>query len=265
MSVPTASTSSSPGSPPTPSPRYVTSPAVWLSTCTAIRHPDLTGEAVCQLPARPAAAKINSAVPSPMWAVVQALQQRGRNVGHIRVLVDLAVHADPEARRLIREAGRHIGEVLAGAVNLLNPDALVITGDMAKAYDIFVAGLRETVYGNATAVATRERRGDPRTTDPALHPRRPIRRDRQRGDDSRPRSVCRSYGRFDLTDSYRIRHDGSDVVVFVALDPERSQGRRQCPYTRSVGLPHRRSPVQATAWRHAGIRALVIATRESIG
>jgi len=152
----------------------------------------------------PAAAKINSAVPSPKWALVQALQQRGRNVGHIRVLVDLAVHADPEARRLIREAGRHIGEVLAGAVNLLNPDALVITGDMAKAYDIFVAGLRETVYGNATAVATRERRGDPRTTDPALHPRRPIRRDRQRGDDSRPRSVCRSYGRFDLTDSYRI-------------------------------------------------------------
>lgn len=111
---------------------------------------------MCQLPARPAAAKINSAVPSPKWALVQALQQRGRNVGHIRVLVDLAVHADPEARRLIREAGRHIGEVLAGAVNLLNPDALVITGDMAKAYDIFVAGLRETVYGNATAVATRE-------------------------------------------------------------------------------------------------------------
>ena len=53
-----------------------------------------TGEAVCQLPSRPAAAKINSAVPSPKWALVQALQQRGRNVGHIRVLVDLAVHAD---------------------------------------------------------------------------------------------------------------------------------------------------------------------------
>ena len=77
-------------------------------------------------------------------------------MGHIRDLVELAVHADPEARRPIREAGRHIGEVLAGAVNLLNPDALVIAGDMAKAYDIFVAGLRETVYGNSTAVATRE-------------------------------------------------------------------------------------------------------------
>ena len=76
--------------------------------------------------------------------------------GHIRDLVDLALGGDPEARRLIRESGRHIGEVLAGAVNLLNPEALVIAGDMSKAYDILVAGLRETVYGNATALATRE-------------------------------------------------------------------------------------------------------------
>jgi predicted NBD/HSP70 family sugar kinase len=77
-------------------------------------------------------------------------------VGHIRDLVDLGLGGDPEARRLIRESGRHIGEVLAGAVNLLNPEALVIAGDMAKAYDILVAGLRETVYGNAIALATRE-------------------------------------------------------------------------------------------------------------
>jgi predicted NBD/HSP70 family sugar kinase len=48
-----------------------------------------------------------------------------------------------------------VGEVLAGAVNLLNPAALVVAGDVAGAYDIFVAGLRETLYGNATALATR--------------------------------------------------------------------------------------------------------------
>ena len=84
------------------------------------------------------------------------MQQHGRSVGHIRDLVDLALGGDPEGRRLIRESGRHIGEVLAGAVNLLNPDALVIAGDMSKAYDILVADLRETVYGNATALATRE-------------------------------------------------------------------------------------------------------------
>jgi hypothetical protein len=83
-------------------------------------------------------------------------QQQGNSVGHVRDLVDLAIGGDPEARRLIRESGRHIGEVLAGAVNLLNPEALVIAGDMSKAYDILAAGLRETVYGNATALATRE-------------------------------------------------------------------------------------------------------------
>jgi len=97
------------------------------------------------------------------WALVRTMQQQGRGVGHIRDLVDLALGGDPEARRLIRESGRHIGEVLAGAVNLLNPEALVIDGDMSKAYDIFVAGLRETVYGNATALATRELRILPST------------------------------------------------------------------------------------------------------
>ena len=90
------------------------------------------------------------------WALVRTMQQQGHSVVHIRDLVDLALGGDPEARGLIRESGRHIGEVLAGAVNLLNPEALVIAGDMSKAYDILVAGVRETLYGNATALATRE-------------------------------------------------------------------------------------------------------------
>ncbi len=89
------------------------------------------------------------------WALVRAIQQHDDSIGHLRDLVDLALAGDAEARRLIREAGRHIGEVLAGAVNLLNPQALVIAGDMAKAYDVLVAGLRETVYGNASTLATR--------------------------------------------------------------------------------------------------------------
>ena len=89
------------------------------------------------------------------WALVRALQDDGRAVGHLRDVVELAHGGDPDARRMIRDSGRHIGEVLAGAVNLLNPAVLVVAGDMAGAYDIFVAGLRETLYGNATALATR--------------------------------------------------------------------------------------------------------------
>lgn len=90
------------------------------------------------------------------WALVRRLQEQGRPVGHIRAVVDLAIAGDPEARRLIRESGRLIGEVLAGAVNLLNPEVLVVGGDMSNAYDTFVAGLRETLYGNAAALVTRE-------------------------------------------------------------------------------------------------------------
>jgi predicted NBD/HSP70 family sugar kinase len=89
------------------------------------------------------------------WALVRALQQQGKAVGHIRDVVDLANRGEPEARRLIRMSGRHVGEVIAGAVNLLNPAIVVIDGDMARAYDILVAGLREALYGNATALSTR--------------------------------------------------------------------------------------------------------------
>jgi predicted NBD/HSP70 family sugar kinase len=90
------------------------------------------------------------------WAVVHALQQQGYSVRHMRDVVELAHAGDPEVRRMIRDSGRHIGEVIASAVNLLNPKVLVIAGDLAGAYETFVAGLRETLYGNATAMSTRE-------------------------------------------------------------------------------------------------------------
>jgi predicted NBD/HSP70 family sugar kinase len=90
------------------------------------------------------------------WAVVHALQRQGYSVRHMRDVVELAHAGDPQARRMIRDSGRHIGEVVAAAVNLLNPKVLVIAGDLAGAYETFVAGLRETLYGNATAMSTRE-------------------------------------------------------------------------------------------------------------
>jgi len=89
------------------------------------------------------------------WALVRALQQQGHAVGHIRDVVDLANRGEPEARRLIRESGRHVGEVISGAVNLLNPAMVVIDGSMSGAYDILVAGFREALYGNAIALSTR--------------------------------------------------------------------------------------------------------------
>ena len=81
-------------------------------------------------------------------------RHRRRRLAHIRDLVSRALDGDAAARRRIRESGRRVGEVLAGVVNLLNPGALVIGGDIAAAYDIFVAGLRETLYAGATAAAS---------------------------------------------------------------------------------------------------------------
>src|SRR5258708_36224003 len=59
---------------------------------------------------------------------------------------------------MIRDAGRRIGGVLSAAVTLLNPEVVVIGGDLAGAYEPLVAGLRETVYQRSTALSTRQLR-----------------------------------------------------------------------------------------------------------
>jgi predicted NBD/HSP70 family sugar kinase len=92
------------------------------------------------------------------WAIVKALQQQGRDVNHIRDVVAIALKGDPEALGMIRDSGRRVGEVLSAAVTLLNPEVVVVGGDLASAYEPFVAGLRETVYQRSTALATRQLR-----------------------------------------------------------------------------------------------------------
>ncbi|WP_420110848.1 ROK family protein, partial [Pseudactinotalea sp.] len=54
----------------------------------------------------------------------------------------------------VREAGRDIGEALAGAVNLLNPAAISVWGYLADAEDHLFTGLREGIYGRAVPAAT---------------------------------------------------------------------------------------------------------------
>lgn len=90
------------------------------------------------------------------WAIVAALREAGHAVEHIRDVVAVAVAGDAEAKQLLRESGRQLGEVLAVAINLLNPEAVVLGGDMTAAFDVYAAGVRETVYASSTAFATRE-------------------------------------------------------------------------------------------------------------
>lgn len=90
------------------------------------------------------------------WSLVAALQAEGREIGHVRDLVALAIGGDPAAKHRLRESGRRLGEVLAVAINLLNPQAVVIGGDMGGAFDVYAAGVRESVYARAAALATRD-------------------------------------------------------------------------------------------------------------
>ncbi len=90
------------------------------------------------------------------WALVAELREEDRPVEHIRDLVALSLAGDARAKQLLRESGRRLGEVLAVAINLLNPQAVVLGGDMPAAFDVYAAGVRETVYPLATVLATRD-------------------------------------------------------------------------------------------------------------
>lgn len=90
--------------------------------------------------------------------LLERAAEQGREVAGLKELVALATEGDPVAVTLIRGAGRRLGEALAGAVNLLNPAVIVLGGDLAEAYDHLVAGVREVVFQQCTALATRQLR-----------------------------------------------------------------------------------------------------------
>ena len=59
---------------------------------------------------------------------------------------------------MIRDAGRTLGGVLATCVNMLNPAVIVIGGDVARADEPLLAGIREVVYRRSLPLATRSLR-----------------------------------------------------------------------------------------------------------
>jgi len=88
-------------------------------------------------------------------ALAGQLIELGLEARNGRDVVDHVRAGQPSAVRLVREAGRMLGEVLAGIVNFFNPDVIVIGGDVAEADDQLLAGVREVVYQRSTALATR--------------------------------------------------------------------------------------------------------------
>jgi predicted NBD/HSP70 family sugar kinase len=79
-------------------------------------------------------------------ALAQTLSAQGYDVDSAREVARLAQEGVVTAGQAVRESGRRIGEVLAGAVNLLNPNVIVVWGYLADAGDQLFAGLRESLY-----------------------------------------------------------------------------------------------------------------------
>jgi predicted NBD/HSP70 family sugar kinase len=66
-----------------------------------------------------------------------------------RAIVRLAREGDLGCRRVIADAGRAIGKAAATLVNVLNPELLIVGGDLAEAGELLLDGLRESLTRSA--------------------------------------------------------------------------------------------------------------------
>lgn len=86
-------------------------------------------------------------------ALTRDLAAAGLPVTDTADVVALSREADPVSARMLRDAGRASGEVLATIVNFFNPDSLVLGGQLSQA-ETYVASLRSTLYERCLPMAT---------------------------------------------------------------------------------------------------------------
>ena len=87
-------------------------------------------------------------------AMASRLTELGVATESSRDVVDHVLAGQPDAVRVVRQAGHAIGGVLATCVNLLNPAVIIIGGDVARAGESLIAGIREVVYKRSLPLAT---------------------------------------------------------------------------------------------------------------
>ena len=87
-------------------------------------------------------------------AMVRDLRRLGHHPATTLDVVDLVRQGNPDAVRIVTAAGRALGDVLSTAVSLLNPDVVVIGGDIALAHEPFLLGVRDRVLGRSQPLAT---------------------------------------------------------------------------------------------------------------
>lgn len=106
-----------------------------------IGHAKIAGlDSVCACGARGCLASTASG--SAMARDLSAAGLRARTCSDV---VALAQRGEPLALNVLREASRLLGRVLATVISMVNPERLVIGGDIAHVHEHFLPGLRETL------------------------------------------------------------------------------------------------------------------------
>jgi predicted NBD/HSP70 family sugar kinase len=85
----------------------------------------------------------------------------------LRDLVARAIDGDPGCRRVLDDAGRHLGVAVAGLVNLLNPQVIVLGGQLSAVGNLIAEPMRREVERSAipSAAASLEVRRSELDTD----------------------------------------------------------------------------------------------------
>jgi len=91
-------------------------------------------------------------------ALATRLAESGAEASNSRDVVRLVREGNADALRMVRDAGRTLGEVLAGTVNFFNPAVIVVGGDIAEAHAELLAGVREGIFSRSLPLATRDLR-----------------------------------------------------------------------------------------------------------
>ena len=82
-------------------------------------------------------------------ALLSAVRTAAPNLADLRALVDGALEGDQACRRLVADAGTYVGVVLGGLVNTLNPDRIVVGGELGTAGDLLVEPMRRALAQSA--------------------------------------------------------------------------------------------------------------------
>jgi predicted NBD/HSP70 family sugar kinase len=92
------------------------------------------------------------------WALVEQLARTGSPVGDVDGLIEAVAAGHWQAVAAVREAGRILGAGVAQAVSMLNPSVVVVGGQLARAGEHLLSGIRERVAQRSLPLATRDLR-----------------------------------------------------------------------------------------------------------